>query len=135
MTAYMNDYTGDVLQITDEEVAANWRLGLTRAAGKLIAGRAAPADSTGSFGIAIAGSNREHIQGNLGVEVNCSLVEVYDVKEEGGEEYNFDSFGGSSTDVMTLTANATCACGRIVRHPVQMNMTVSEIIYGLMNAE
>lgn len=135
MTAYMKDYGGDVLAITDEEVAEDWRLGLVRAAGKLISGRAAPLDSQGSFGVTIAGSNREHILGNWGGVERCPITEVYDVNEEGGEQYNFSTFGSTTTDVITLTANATCKCGRINQHPVQMDMTPSEIIYEIMNAE
>lgn len=135
MTAYLKDYTGNVLAITDEEVSGDWHLGLVRAAGKLIAGRAAPTDTMGSFGVTVPGSNREHIMGNWSTVPRCPIVEVFDVNEEGGEQYNFSTFGGTTTDVITLTANATCACGQIVRHRVQMDLTPSEVIYEIMNAE
>lgn len=130
----MKDYTGNVLAITDEQVASDWRLGLLRALGKVAKG-ARPSDSTGSYGVTVAGSNREHVMGNWGNVPHCPLVEIYDIREEKGENYNFDSFGGTTDDVMILSAKATCACGRIVKHPVAMDIDPGELIYRVMHAD
>lgn len=131
----MKDFKGNVLAITNEQVAADWRLGLLRALGKVALG-ARPSDSTGSYGVTVAGSNREHVMGNWGNVPHCPLVEIYDVREEKGEEYIHDSYsGGSTRDVMILSANATCACGRIVKHPVAMDIDPGELIYRVTNAD
>lgn len=134
MTMYMRDYTGDVLSITDEQVAADWRMGMTRAAGRAIRYGIAPSDSTGSFGITIAGSNREHIRGGGGVR-NCKVVEIFNIKEEGGEEHHFSTYGGSTSNVLTLSCLASCDCGRLVKHPMSMNVSPDEFIYMVMNAD
>jgi hypothetical protein len=118
----MTDFKDNVLAITAEQIAADWRLGLLRALGKVALG-ARPSDSTGSFGVTIAGSNREHVMGNWANIPACPLVEIYDIREEQGEEYNFSTFGGTTSDVMILSANATCACGRIVKHPVSYQIS------------
>lgn len=128
------DYKENVLAITDEQVAADWRLGLLRALGKVARG-ARPTDSMGSYGTTIAGSNREHVMGNFASVPPCPLVEIYDIGEEKGENYNFSTFGGSTDDVMILSANATCACGRIVKHPVVMDIDPGELIYKVTHAD
>jgi hypothetical protein len=131
----MKDYKDNVLAITNEQVASDWRLGLLRALGKVAQG-ARPSDSTGSWGVTVAGSNREHVMGNWGNVPPCPLVEIYDVREEKGEEYIHDSFnGGSTKDIMILSANATCACGRIVKHPVAMDIEPGELIYRVTHAD
>lgn len=130
----MTDFKENVLAITDEQVAADWRLGLLRALGKVARG-ARPTDSMGSFGTTIAGSNREHVMGNFASVPACPLVEIYDISEDKGEEYNFSTFGGSTNDVMILSANATCACGRLVKHPVSMDIDPGELIYMVTQAD
>jgi hypothetical protein len=130
----MADFKGNVLAITAEQIAADWRLGLLRALGKVALG-ARPSDSTGSFGVTVAGSNREHVMGNWSTIPACPLVEIYDIREERGEEYNFSTFGGTTSDVMILSANATCACGRIVKHPVSMEISPGELIYMVTHAD
>lgn len=128
------DYTGNALAITDTEVASDWRLGLVRALATVALG-AAPDDSTGPYGVTIPGSNREHVIGNFGPsKPGCPLVEIYDVKDTGGSRYNFSTFGGSSDEIILLTANATCKCGQIVKHPVSMEITPSDLIYSVLNA-
>lgn len=130
----IEDFKDNVLAITDEQVAADWRLGLLRALGKVARG-ARPSDSTGSFGVTISGSNREHVMGNFSSIPGCPLVEIYDVREDRGEDYNFSTFGGSTSEVIVLSANATCECGRIVKHPVSMDITPGELIYMVTNAD
>lgn len=134
MTHYMRDYKEDVLAITDEQVAGDWRLGLLRAAGKVVAGRALPLDSTGSYGATIAGSARAHVSGGYGSRF-CPLVKIYDVDEQKGESYNFDSFDDSTSAVITMSALATCECGKVDRTPVSVNLDPGELIYAVMNAE
>lgn len=131
----MNDFKGNVLAITDEQIAADWRLGLLRALGKVARG-AVPSDSKGSYGVTVPGTNREHVMGNFSTINGCPLVEIYDVREEKGEEYIHDSYsGGSTKDVMLLSAKATCACGRIVKHPVAMDIDPGELIYRVTHAD
>jgi hypothetical protein len=135
MIEYLKDYKEDALKITDAQIAADWHLGLVRAVGKVVAGGAYPQDSMGSYGSTIAGSNREHVMGNWGNIPRCPLVEIYEPSEEGGEEYHFSSFGGSTSNVIVLRAKATCQCGRLVKHPVSMNVAPDELIYNVMHAD
>jgi hypothetical protein len=131
----MKDFKGNVLEITNEQVAADWRLGLLRALGKVAKG-ARPSDSVGSYGVTVPGSNREHVMGNFASIPGCPLVEIYDIREEKGENYIHDSYsGGSTNDVMILSAKATCACGRIVKHPVAMEIDPGELIHLVTNAD
>lgn len=133
----IKNFTGNVLAITDEEVKNDWHLGLLRALGKVARG-ASPLDSMGSWGVTVPGSNRAHIRGGLGTGNSrpCPLVEIYDVREERGEEYIHDTFnGGSTKDIMLLKAKATCECGQIVKHPVEMEISPGELIYMVMNAD
>ena len=131
----LTDFKEDALAISDEQVTSDWRMGLLRGLARVIAMGAAPLDSTGSFGVTIAGSNREHILGSWEERTPCELVEIYDIKEEQGERYNFSTFGESTNDVMLLKANATCKCGRLVKHPVSMEITPGELIYKVTNAD
>ncbi|MBC9704858.1 MAG: hypothetical protein H9W81_07760 [Enterococcus sp.] len=132
-----NDYADNVLAITDEEVGKDWRLGLLRAMGKVIANSALPADSTSRWGQALAGSNRSHLSyhGPHSDEVRCPIVEVYDIKEDSFDEWDHNSFGDDNKWTRTeLKASATCACGRVVRHPVSMTIPVGDLIYEVTNA-
>lgn len=130
----IEDFKGNVLAITDEQVATDWRMGLLRALGKVARG-AYPSDNTGSFGMTVSGSNREHVMGNFASIPGCPLVEIYDVREDRGEDYNFSTFGGSTSDVIVLSAKATCKCGRVVKHPVSMDITPGELIYMVTHAD
>lgn len=134
MTHYMRDYKEDVLAITDEQVAADWRMGLLRATGKVVAGRALPTDSTGSYGMTVPGSDRAHVSGGYGDQF-CPLVKIYDIDEQKGERYNFDTFEGSTNDVVTMVALGTCECGKVDRTRVTVDLDPGELIYAVMNAE
>lgn len=134
MTHYMRDYTDNVLAITDEQVAGDWRLGLLRAAGKVMTA-ARPTDSThGRFGMTVPGSARAHMEWQFGTK-GCTLTEIYNIQEHKGERYNFSTFGGSTDDVITMTALGTCACGTVERADVTLDMDPGELIYSVMNAE
>lgn len=135
MIEYLQDYKEDALKITDEQVAADWRMGLVRAVAKVVAGSAAPTDSMGSYGITIPGSNRDHVQGSLGNNTRCQLVAIYELREEGGERYEFDSFGGKDYNVLYIYALADCKCGRLQRHPVQMDINPGDLIGEVMRAD
>lgn len=134
------DYKGNVLAITDEQVNANWRLGLLRSIGNVVSVSALPSDSTGSWGAPVSGSNRDHLsyQGFGSYGTRCSIVEVYDIKEDSYEEWEHNSFaegGGNSRTLTGLNALATCACGRLVKHPVAMSIPVGELIYAVTQTE
>lgn len=132
------DYKDNVLSITNEQVARDWRLGLLRSLGNVVAGEALPSDSTGPWGMVIAGSNRAHLSyaGFTSDPKPCSIVEVYDIKEDSFEEWEHNSFGTDIGRTRTeLRALATCACGRLVKHPVSMNIPVGELIYAVTRPE
>lgn len=131
-----SNFEGNVLDITDEEVANDWRLGLLRSLGNVVAGSALPSDSTERWGRAIPGSNRAHLSypGLGSTEKQCSIAEVYNVREDSFEEWEHSSFGEANRWTRTeLRALATCTCGRLVRHPVSMTVGVGDLIYTVTN--
>ena len=133
-----NDYKDDVLAITDEQIGQNWRLGLLRSLGKIVVNEALPADHAGPWGQVVAGTNRAHLsyQGYGATETRCSITEVYEVKEDSYEEWEHNSFGeGKSHSRTKLDALATCACGRLVKHPVSAIIPVGDLIYSVIHAE
>lgn len=137
MKIYHKD--GNALAITDEEIKENWELGMIRALARVIAGSALPADHSTQWGIPVPGSDREHLSyrgfGSQTTEEQCRIVEVYDIREDTSEDWYHNSFGpGTSVPRTSLDAKATCACGRLVRKPVSMNVPVGELIYEVMNA-
>ena len=134
MVFYMEQFPGDALSISDEEIRDDWRLGLVRAAGRVVADSALPNDSRGRFDSTVPGSNREHVQGSIG-QRGCKLVAIYEVSEEKGERYNFSTFGDSTSDVVLLEAKADCACGLLKRHKVSMEVIPGELIYLVTNAQ
>lgn len=133
------DYKDDVLAITDEQIAGDWRLGLLRAMGRVVAGSALPADSASRWGVSTPGSNRAHLEyrGFGSTEDQCSIVEVRDIKEDSCDEWEHNSFdvGDNKRTNTELRALATCACGRLVNYPVSMTIPVGEFIYAVANAE
>lgn len=132
-----SDFEGNVLDITDEEVAKDWRLGLLRSMGSVVAGSALPSDSTERWGRATPGSSRAHLAypGLGSTETQCSISEVYSIREDSFEEWEHSSFGDENRWTRTeLRALATCACGRLVRHPVSMTIGVGELIHTVTNA-
>ena len=135
MIEYLKDYEGNALEITDEQVATDWRLGLIRSLAKVVAGQAAPTDSTGPYGSTIPGSNRDHVQGSFGNNTRCELVAIYNLREEGGERYEFDSFGGKDYNVLYIYALADCKCGRLQKYPVQMDISPGDLIGEVMRAD
>lgn len=135
MTMYMRDYKGNALAITDEEIATDWRLGLLRSAARVMQYSIAPEDSSGRFGIVVPGSNRAHIKGESFSSGGCSVVEIYEVKEEGGEEHHFSTYGGSTDNVLVLSGKATCKCGELVAYPMSMKIAPDEFIYSVMNVD
>lgn len=128
-------YEGNSLDITDEQVAADWRMGLLRSIAKVMRQSAYPTSGIGSYGATIPGSDREHVMGNFSSIAGCPLVEIYSAKEERGEEYIYDSFsGGYTVDIAVLSALATCKCGRIIAQEVSMNVSTGELIHLVTNA-
>lgn len=132
-----NYYTENVLAITDEEVSKDWQLGLLRAMGSVVAGSALPSDHTGPWGQPVAGTARAHLAypGLGSTETPCTITEVYSITEDSFEEWEHNSFGDDNSRSRTeLRALATCACGRLVRKPVAMAVSVGELISTITSA-
>lgn len=125
-------FKDNALAITDEQVAADWQLGLLRALGDVLT-HALPSDSTNSYGGAEKGSSREHVTGGNGVPF-CPLVEIYDIREEKGQRRPEDTMGGRVDDVTLLKANASCKCGQLQKHPVSLNIDPGALISTVTNS-
>lgn len=134
MTYYLKDYDGDALAITDKEVAEDWRLGLLRGVARVMESSALPRDSSGPYGRVVEGSNREHIRGGRGIPY-CPIVEIYEVEEDKGTDYNTSTYGGEETSTIILRGRASCACGRMVKHPVETMITPGRLITAVTNAD
>lgn len=121
----IKQFAGNTLAITEEQVATDWRLGLLRALGEVVT-RALPNDTIGNYGAAVKGSNREHVSGGMDVRF-CPLVEIYEIREEQAHRSLQDTMGGSE-EVTVLKAQASCACGRLVKHPVSLDINPGTLI-------
>jgi hypothetical protein len=129
----VKNYEGDALAITDEQVAADWRMGLLRSLAKVLT-EALPRDSETRYGGSVKGSNREHVTGTMGMKF-CPLVEIYEVREDKGHQYLFSTFGGSTDEVTILKAKASCKCGRLVKHPVELEVPIGSLISQVTNTD
>lgn len=136
---YMKEYEGDALAITDAEVTANWRMGVLRGVARVLKIGGLPLGGTDRWGKVQEGTNRAHLTpAGLpfgGAGEGCSISELYELEEESDKEYVFSTNGGSEYDVTVISGKATCACGRLVKEPVRMNITPGDLIAEVMNAE
>lgn len=133
----LKDYKANILEISDTDISANWRLGLLRACGIVAASSMKIDEATGRFGAHLVGSMNEHLFGpdfsyDKGV---CTIEGVYDLTEDAGTHYNFSTFGGTESDVMLLKGKVSCACGEIVRAAATYEVSLGEFISLVMNVE
>lgn len=128
----IDDYTGNVLDITDEEIAENWELGLLRAMGRVVSVRGKVEGGTGAWGITTPGSDRAHVENNYSTNVaGCPLVEIHDVKEDRLEHYPYGSDERVQDNL--ILAKGTCKCGHVKNATVYAELPAGgmlrEIIY------
>ena len=132
----MKDYEGDALAISDEQVAADWRMGVLRGVARVMKDGAEPLAGRARFGV-VEGSPLAHLspQGLFGsFGEGCKIAELYDLEEAGGKEYIFGTGGGSEYDTIRLSAKANCACGKLVKEPVEMNVPPGDLIASVLRA-
>lgn len=148
----MKDYPGNVLAITDEQVAADWRLGFGRAVAKTVI-HGYPAlrisETGGRFGENPKGGMNEHIEGarhsivdsdgittGFNREPACPIVEVYRLEESSSMHYEFNTYGDDGGSPVTLiTALVSCACGKIVKQEATAEIRAGEFISAVTNAD
>lgn len=113
------DYEGNALTITDAQVMSDWRFGLLRKLAAALHERALleGQEPIYAFDHVEPGSDAAHL-----ARGECSIVEVYNVKETTGTEYirNYDD--SYPENYMKLTALGTCKCGRFVKKPIWKRM-------------
>jgi hypothetical protein len=114
----IKDYPSNVLAITDEQVAADWRLGFGRAVAKAVtAGYPGLRikERSERFGVNIPGGMNEHIEGapirvkdadgitiSVSREPACPIAEVYNLTESSGQHYEFSTYGDDGGSPVTL---------------------------------
>lgn len=149
----IKDYKGNVLAITDAEVATDWRMGFLRAIAK-VALNSYPAirinePAASRFGGNIEGGMNEHIEGarrpildedNITTGYTrddpCPIVEIYNLVEDSSTHYEFNSFGDDGGSPVTLiTAEVSCACGKIVRKDASLEIRAGNFISAVTNAD
>lgn len=132
MIENLKDYTENALAISDEQVADDWTLGLVHGVARYIAEVALPVDSINGWGDTKPGSDREHIEGYLDQATNsrtprCKLLEIFNISEVEGTEFYEKTYGpGEVKNVLVVSAEASCACGRIVLSKVILKVPAAE---------
>lgn len=119
-------YKGNVLAITDEEVSHDWRLGLIRSLGKVVAAQGKVKEALGRFGNVLPDSMNAHM-------ATCSIADVSTLVEDSDEESQFDTFQDRSTNITTLTGTVTCACGRVKDEISIVTIYAGELIQLVVN--
>ena len=130
----------DILSYTDEEVSANWKKGLARAAAKLLV-------SHGQVdGLSIGGFYATHIRegspaahyyegsdfGSFGTpKPQCEIVSVTGLRDDTSERYQYDSFGpGETITDAGFSGVLVCEHGREL--PATYMTSISDLLYELM---
>jgi hypothetical protein len=148
----IKDYPSNVLAITDEQVAADWRLGFGRAVAKAVtAGYPGLRikERSERFGVNIPGGMNEHIEGapirvkdadgitiSVSREPACPIAEVYNLTESSGQHYEFSTYGDDGGSPVTLiSALVSCSCGKIVKQPASAGIRAGEFIAAVTNAD
>lgn len=148
----IKDYKGNVLAITDSEVKADWRMGFLRAIAKASLNNYPSLrinERTERFGGNIEGGMNEHLEGARRPVVNednittgynreapCPIVEIYNVTESSSTHYEFSTYGDDGGSPVTLiTAEVSCACGKIVRQDASVEIRAGEFISAVTNAD
>lgn len=136
MIEYLEDYEGNALAITDEQVQSDWRFGLVRGAARVIEREGLPTQGRGRYNSVIPDSPLAHIKGTYvdGVLQKCSLTEIYSISDDGGQIFLEGTMGGQTLPTMVLKAKASCACGELVRVAVEATMAPYELIYKVMSS-
>ena len=130
MTTNPIGYAGNLLTITDSEVSEDWRWGFLRAAGRMMQ-EALPLDFSDEKNLPVAGSHREHIAGKDGM-LGCPITEVYNFKEESGEDYP-ELLEEFHPEDLLATALASCACGEVQQGKVAFIVNPGEVTSYLMS--
>jgi hypothetical protein len=148
----IKDYPGNVLAITDEQVAKDWRLGFGRAVAMAVM-NGYPAlkvrEPMGPFGADLPGGMNEHIEGarrpivdsdgittGYNRESACPIVEIYNLSESSSTHYEFSTYGDDGGSPVTLiSALVSCSCGKIVKQLASAEIRAGEFIAAVTNAD
>lgn len=133
------DTKRNFLEVTDAEVAADWKLGMARSAAKLLVVRGDIMEGIkrGDWGIFrgfVLDSMAEHLYIASDLRTpRCELVSVKNIEEVGTERYEHDSFGpGSTYNESAIQGTIACRCGKSARF--SYSISVGELIYTIANS-
>lgn len=101
----LNNYEGNVLDITDEQVSNNWRLGVLRHIGQSMSREAY------YIGLSLTGDKRIHAFSTS--RKNCAFSSIYSIQEKtisNDEEYS-----------SRFVATASCSCGILTDVKIAIN--------------
>ena len=128
------DSTRNTLTITDEEIASNWKFGMVRSIGRLLAEVGRPgygayitSDERKSY-FHIAGSSRD----NVPIPA-CPIISVSDLAEEDGSYTEYSTFGSSNVGEYLLKGTGTCTCG-FFAGGISYSISLGELLYTIANA-
>lgn len=117
----LKNYEGNVLEITNEQVAENWHFGLLRACGQLIVNQnwiMHPPTLPG-MRLRFNAEASSHLRKN-----NCSIVSVTSMEESAVTVSEY----GEVEQNTVFTAIVNCACGHISGKHAQANFSAGEIV-------
>lgn len=117
----LKSYSGNVLEITSEQIAENWHLGMLRACGQLIAKQnwiMRPRTLAG-MRLAFNAEASTHFRKKA-----CSIVSVENIEESSVTTSEY----GDVEQTTVLTATVTCACGLVSGQLAQANFSSGEIV-------
>lgn len=134
------DKTVNVLALTDEEIAADWRNGMLRSiAGTITKSGIAEGIQTGTWGNIVGcteGSLAEHLYGTsekmsyfFGMG-DCEAISVTNLYEDTFERYEHNSFGPGITRNETLLG-ATVTCKHQISGEMTFASSMGEMIYAI----
>jgi len=130
------DKTVDALAITDAEIASDWKLGMVRSMGRLLAKRGDLDKGNISYysSIPTADSAYVHVRGAAQARELCTITAVRNVVEDSMEFEDGGTFGSTTRHRTLLTGEADCACGKLVGAHISYEVYIGDLISALANA-
>lgn len=125
---FMNSYKGNALDITDVEVASDWRLGLIRALARILQVSTNIIESHGPYGTMLPNSMMAHMK-------HCTFNDIRDIREDIDDYWEFDTFSDDTTKVTVLHAKVSCACGTVNKMDSSMIVHAGELVTMVANQD
>lgn len=128
------DSTRNTLAITDEEITSNWKFGMVRSIGRLLAEAGRP--GYGAYATPDEKKRYFHVAGSPRSDVPiiaCPIISISDLAEEDGSYTEYGTFGSSNVGEYLLKGTGACTCG-FFTGPISYSVSLGELLYTIANA-